>query len=448
MTPGRLSAAVLIAGALACFAIAFHIGTIGIASFRDWTILYVALPAGLGLLLFAALLLGSGGRTAFAISACAALVAVLVADVYLAITDQEPVRSARTDGDMRSVRDVVRDLRGEGQQAYPVLSGRTLLSAAPDGTLHSRIAIDGRETLPLGGIADAQTVYCNEGGTYLIYASDEHGFHNPPGLWARPQLDVAAVGDSFAHGACVPSDRNMVAEVRDRFPSTLNLGMAGNGPLSELAAIKEYLPQRRPRVVLWFYYEGNDVSKDLFIEREAPLLTAYLNQGFTQGLEQHQPAINEALIAEVEKAYDAPVADAAPAAAQKVKWRDVLLLRHLRNALGMAVGNADIPLFRRVMADANRTVSSWGGRLYFVYLPGQARYLGLGGRIAQSGLRTRVLATVRDLGIPIIDIHAAFLDSHAQHQLFQGHFTPEGYRIAANAILSRLATDKITPETP
>ena len=447
MAPGRLSAAALIAGAVACFAIAFHIGTVGIASWRDWTILYVALPAGLGISMIAATLLGPAGRAAFATSSCAALAAVLIADVYLAMTDQEPARPAPTD-DGRGVRDVVRDLRGEGRQAYPVLSGRTLLSAGPGGMLHSRVAIDGREILPLGGIADALTVYCNEGGTYLIYASDEHGFHNPPGLWARPRLDVAAVGDSFAHGACVPSDRNMVAEVRGRFPATLNLGMAGNGPLSELAAIKEYLPQRRPRVVLWFYYEGNDVSKDLFIEREAALLVAYLDQGFAQGLEQRQPAIDAALIAEVEKAYDAPPVEAAAAPAQEVKWRDVLLLRHLRNALGMAVGNADIPLFRRVMAEADRTVSGWGGRLYFVYLPGQARYLGPRGRIAESGLRTRVLATVRDLGIPVIDIHATFSDSPAPRQLFQGHFTPEGYHLAAEAILARLAADKIAPEAP
>lgn len=447
MTPGRLSATVLIAGAVACLTISFHIGTIGIASFRDWTILYVALPAGLGVLPLAALLLKPAYRAAFAMSSCAALAAVLIADAYLAMTDQEAARPARMGGDERSVRDVVRDLRGEGRQAYPVLSGRTLLSAKPDGSLHSRILIDGREILPLGGIADALTVYCNEGGAYLIYASDEHGFHNPPGLWARPQLNIAAVGDSFTHGACVPSGQNMMTEIRGRFPATLNLGMAGNGPLSELATIKEYLPQRRPRVVLWFYYEGNDVSKDLFIEREAALLLAYLDQSFVQGLEQRQPAIDEALIAEVEKAYDAGPTEAPPASAPRVKLVDVLLLRHLRNALGMAVGNADIPLFRRVMAEADRTVSSWGGRLYFVYLPGQARYLGLGGRIAQSGLRTRVLTIVRDLGIPIIDIHAAFSDSSTPSQLFQGHFTPEGYHLAAEAVLNRLQNDGFIPST-
>lgn len=448
MAPGRLSAAVLIAGAAACAAIAFQIGTIGIASWRDWTIIYVALPAGFGLALLAGLLLRPNARAAFAITACAMFAAILLADVYLAITQQQIVPQARATGDTRSVRDVVRDLRGEGRQAYPVLSGRTLLSAQPGGGLHSRISLDGRETLPLGGIAAALTVYCNEGGTYLVYTSDEHGFHNPTGIWTRPQLDVAAVGDSFTHGACVPSNENMVARVREKFPATLNLGMAGNGPLSELAAIKEYLPQRRPRVVLWFYYEGNDVSKDLFIEREAQILVAYLGQDSAQGLEARQPAIDDALRAEVEAAYDAAPAETAAPAPQPIRVKDVLLLRHLRDALGMAVGNADIPLFRRVMGEANRTVSGWGGQLYFVYLPGQARYLGLGGQVAQSGLRTRVLATVHDLGIPVIDIDAAFTASPAPQRLFQGHFTPEGYRIAADAILARLTADHIGPEAP
>ena len=433
---------------MACFAVAFHIGTIGIASWRDWTIVYVALPAAFGLVLLIGLLLRPNARAAFAVSACAIFVAVLLADIYLAWTQQQIAPQTRATGDTRSVRDVVRDLRGEGRQAYPVLSGRTLLSAKPDSTLHSRISTDGRETLPLGGIADALTVYCNEGSAFLVYTSDEHGFHNPAGLWVHPRLDIAAVGDSFTHGACVASNENMVARVREKFPATLNLGMAGNGPLSELAAIKEYLPQRRPRVVLWFYYEGNDVSKDLFIEREAEILVSYLRQDFIQGLEPRQPAIDDALQAEVEAAYDAAPAEATAPLPQPIRLKDVLLLRHLRDALGMAVGNADIPLFHRVMHEANRTVSGWGGHLYFVYLPGQARYLGLGGQIAQSGLRTRVLATVRELGIPIIDIDTAFSASPAPQQLFQGHFTPEGYRIAAEAILARLAADRITPETP
>ena len=96
MTPGRVSVAVLIAGAVVCFAVAFHIGTIGIASWRDWTILYVALPAGLGLLPLAALLLRPAGRTAFAATAFAALAAILIADIYLAMTDPASTGSSRS----------------------------------------------------------------------------------------------------------------------------------------------------------------------------------------------------------------------------------------------------------------------------------------------------------------------------------------------------------------
>jgi hypothetical protein len=200
--------------------------------------------------------------------------------------------------------------------------------------------------------------------------------------------------------------------------------------------------------VLWFYFEGNDVSKDLFIERGAAGFIAYLDQNFTQDLETRQPAIDGALVSKVEKLYQAAPIETEPAAPREGRLLDVLLLRHVRNALGMAIGNSDIPLFYRVMHEANRTVTGWGGRLYFVYLPSEARYLGLGGRIAQSGLRARVLATVRDLGIPVIDIHVTFSDSPAPSQLFQGHFTPEGYHLAAEAILARLAADKVAPEAP
>lgn len=43
-------------------------------------------------------------------------------------------------------------------------------------------------------------------------------------------------------------------------PRTLNLGMGGIGPLHELAILKEYGSVVRPKVVLWVYYEGNDLA--------------------------------------------------------------------------------------------------------------------------------------------------------------------------------------------
>src|SRR5215510_13425661 len=54
---------------------------------------------------------------------------------------------------------------------------------------------------------------------------------NPRGLWAQGSVKIVALGDSFTHGYCVPDDKNFIALVRRVHPGTLNLGMAGDGPL-------------------------------------------------------------------------------------------------------------------------------------------------------------------------------------------------------------------------
>src|SRR4030095_17214981 len=111
----------------------------------------------------------------------------------------------------------------------------------------SDITIDGAEVLPLNGISNRVTVLCNETGKYAIYDSDARGFHNPKGIWESSRMSIAALGDSFAIGACAPSDENFVALIRARYPNTLNLGMLGEGPLIMLAALKEYLPPVKPK---------------------------------------------------------------------------------------------------------------------------------------------------------------------------------------------------------
>ena len=79
----------------------------------------------------------------------------------------------------------------------------------------------------------------------------------PRGLYQPETLDIAVIGDSFAQGACVPSARNAVALIRKSYPNILNLGSGGNGPLLELASLKEFAAPLKPRIVLWFYFEND-----------------------------------------------------------------------------------------------------------------------------------------------------------------------------------------------
>jgi hypothetical protein len=66
-----------------------------------------------------------------------------------------------------------------------------------------------------------------------------------------------------------------------------------------LATLKEYVPRFKPKVVLWFYFEGNDLT-DLQTERRSALLRSYLTDGFTQqGAFARQSDIDRAMMHEI-----------------------------------------------------------------------------------------------------------------------------------------------------
>ena len=204
------------------------------------------------------------------------------------------------DFDTRSKLEIIADLGRRGTMAVPSIVPAGLLNQPAGSTVNSQITINGTEVLPLSGISRSVTVSCNESGKYLIYESDRYGFHNPREIWKTGYFDIAAVGDSYTQGYCVPSDKNFVNLIRQHHAATLNLGMAGNGPLIELATIKEYARFVKPRIVLWFFWEGNDLL-DLKTERHSSLLMKYLNPDFHQDLFYRQTDIDAALLAYVEE---------------------------------------------------------------------------------------------------------------------------------------------------
>jgi hypothetical protein len=241
----------------------------------------------------------------------------------------------------------------------------------------------------------------------------------------------------------------MVARIRRRYPATVNLGRAGSGPLLMLALLREYLPGLRPKVVVWCYFSGNDLL-DLRRERTHPILIRYLEDGFRQGLLERQDALDRALEAYL-KAYHVPALVRRSKAWPRAV--DVLALRNLRARLGLSFADpyATVPtedeyrLFEQVLAKAKATVTAWGGRMYFVCLPGWTELPSQIGEGAQAELepkvQQRVLALARGLGLTVIDVRSAFAAHPAPESLFacrKCHYNAEGYRVAADAILRAL----------
>ena len=319
--------------------------------------LYCGLPALLTILFLGSLRLRTSRRVKFAFVSTVLTTGLFVDELVLEsqrylsenwpseITEEtgsKRANFARRLGlsfDMRTRLQVIADLRKQGVDAVPPPDPLIFESKNPDGTLTWNVSWAGHQLYPLGGIANKTTVFCNENGAYAIYDSDEHGFHNPGGIWSRHSVDIAAVGDSFTHGACVPSDRNFVSLIRKLHPATLNLGVRANGPLSELATLVEYLPPLRPKLVLWFYFEGNDVI-ELAAEKRNPVLLRYLEAGFSQHLLSRQTELDQR-IREVVNKLEAEVAAKEKRAQERgvVKLVDPLVsigtLSELRQRLGL-----------------------------------------------------------------------------------------------------------------
>jgi hypothetical protein len=401
----------------------------------------LAVAAGLLLL---ALRLPAGRRASLALALASA--AVVAYGAELAFGSGTEVVEGRLVERLRAADGMGRP----GAPVYPAIEPVRFVWARPTDAPAS-LAVDGVPTLPLAGRARSRLVTCEEEDArhgWRAYDTDAHGFLNPPGLWARAPVALAAVGDSFTAGSCVPPESSMVAVLRGRIPDAVNLGVPGDGPLMMLATVREYLPELRPREVLWCHFAGNDFL-DLRRERDHALLRRYLEDGFRQGLRQRQDAIDHALDDYLER-HLRPALERR--AAVRRRAADVLALRGLRSRLGLVFADPYGPqptdeeyaLFGAALARARVTVKAWGGTLRFVYLPaGSPRWHVA--RAAEAAVtaevRARTLSLVRAQGIPVIDVEDAFAarpDAPALFACPHCHYTVAGYRVAAEAILAGL----------
>jgi hypothetical protein len=388
--------------------------------------------------LLVSLRLSHARRASVALAAVSVVAVLYAAELALALAAPGTTK-------LREKRARIEELRRQGREPSPGVEPVRFVWAHAPGT-PSFVTIDGAAVLPLGGISRRTTLDCKEGGDWLVFDTDEHGFHNPAGAWSTPALELAFLGDSFVHGSCVPSEANMVERVRARHPATLNLGTAGGGPLIMLAQLREYLPALRPRTVLWCHFSGNDLL-DLRRERGHALLGRYLEPGFTQHLAGRQAALDRALSEYAQHTLLPTLAR------RRLEPGPVLLLRELRGAAGLALADPgglrpteeEYALFARVLAEARRTVEGWGGRLVFVYLPawsepprqlGEAEYLRM-----RAGVARRTREMVAEMGLPLVDVEQAFAAQADPVSLYACpgcHYGPRGYALAAETVLAAL----------
>lgn len=381
--------------------------------------------------------------------------------------------------DSRSLFEVVHDKQKDDPTVQSFIIPRALLTHnlnaprwADEALAHTvrpdwGVKVDGVQTLPFGGVSMRKTVFCNEGGYWAEYDSDEHGFNNPRGIWGAPPLDVVILGDSYSQGACVPRERMTATVVRKKFPKTLTLGMCANGPLMEYASFKELAVDLKPRIVLWVYY-NNDLS-DMNVELQSDLLVKYLDDdGFKQGLGAKQASVDKAIddylnaVGPTAPAWPSGLASvgltrqSAPLFFQDLVMREghssfasFLRLDWFTNAISTRFLEKNFfaaeprwDVFEKALTKTRTITESWGGRAYFVYLP-DAFYMSKKVKMEEPN-RKGVLAAAQKAGMKIIDVHEVFMalpDPEKMRPHYEAHFTEEGFELVGKTINDALTAD-------
>lgn len=344
---------------------------------------------------------------------------------------------------------IVLEKRREGIDATPYLGAQYWLKT-------NGIATNSGQLFPLSGISNKTVVGINESGVqFAILEADEHGFNNPKGLYQKGNVEIALIGDSFTQGYNVQPEKNIAGQLRKFGFTVLNLGIAGNGPLAELATIKEYVEPIHPKRVFWLYCEGNDLL-NILSERDSSILWMYYkSRDYTQRLFKRQSEVDKVLSQylqekmqqyseselEVQKYWNNIVSKD-----QCSTFIDVIKLSSLRSRLKLTISSANtstfLTLFKKILSEAKQRVSEFDCQFYFVYLPERGRY-----EYSRDGTyknRDKVFSIVNELGIPIIDFHEVISNfKGGPLSLFQGrgtyaHYTPEGYRLVAEQIANSL----------
>ena len=351
--------------------------------------------------------------------------------------------------DTRTRMEALDDLRDTGVKTFPNIFPWNLHKS--NGLISKKGKI-----YPLGTISNFKTVFHNEGGYYPIIEMDEHGFNNPKGLYIENKVDIVLTGDSYTEGYSVRSNESIAAVLRKLDFNVISIGKAGNGPLIELAALKEYAEPLKPKIILWIYFV-NDVS-ELESEMQSSILRKYLNkEDYSQNLVSRQKEIDDVLINHVEREWEKQrKMEARKETLLESPAIKIIKLYNIRNIIKLKHKYRLEPkhkstftylsVFRDILQKSNQMVSNWNGKMYFVYLPAFERYT----TDNEHPNRDFVMQTATELDIPIIDIHREVFDPHPDPlSLFplrlNGHYNAEGYKLVVEAIGKRLEADGYVP---
>jgi hypothetical protein len=292
----------------------------------------------------------------------------------------------------------------------------------------------------LSGASKIKTIFCNENGKYSFFLSDRYGFNNPDFEWDKKNINYFLLGNSFTQGACVNRPADIASQIRKiSKKSALNMGYRNHGPLSQLAALREYY-QPGIKNVIWFYSEDNDLNI-LNIEIKSSILTKYpSDNNFSQNLSNKQNQIDNKIKKKIENDYIDQ---------KKIKLLNIIKLKTTRLFLYSFFPNKYKPvsknlkfndLFKKVLIQAKKFSENNNAKFFFVYLPDYKRY-SLDNYSNENYIKIKNF--VNSSNINFLDMNTIVFEKEQDPLIFfpyrmYGHYNEIGYKKIAEKILQEI----------
>lgn len=273
-----------------------------------------------------------------------------------------------------------------------------------------------QDLFPFSGLSNSKTIYCNENGYYSIFKSDRYGFNNPDNEWDKKEIQFLLIGDSFTLGACVNRPHDIASILRSLSKkSVLNLGYSGNGPIIELATLKEYL-NNKVKNIIWVYTESNDLI-NLKKELRSNFLKQYiLDKNFTQNLKFKQKQIDNKIVKIISynKEKSSGIDLTKNNIFSKIKIKNFIKLQQLRSLVTRnkkyenKISDDLFVEFENILLKSKNIALSNKSNFYFVYLPAHNHYL----KKYDDKNYLKIIKIVKKLNINLIDIHQEVFSKH------------------------------------
>lgn len=329
----------------------------------------------------------------------------------------------------------------EEEQRQDVENDDTMIRGFTLGRLNYLAEVDTLAEAKLSGFAGLKTLLCTTPEGPRIYTADRYGFNNPDQVYDQA-ADLVFVGDSFLEGFCLPEGEDLAAAMREQGTNAITLGIRGNGPLIELAAIGRYGPMLQPRHVVMAFFEGND-WRNLGNELQAPWLRDVWDPDADFGDQQTTASEeNDAFRKAIHNITQDRVTTFDLLRKTAVA-RNFFALHRVGHALGIIYPKvpATISEYQAALTRAKEIVEGWGGEFSLMFIPDAGRFGSLlPTSFAYDQLRDQVVDAANGADVDMIDLVPIF-EADANPRRFyaaDGHFSEEGADFVAEMLSETL----------